>query len=303
MSDRPPLDEILDMVRTVAAPAAVTASAVFGAALLAAWITSRVLPFDWRRVAGPAAVLALAAVLLLGNRPPRELFPWPPEKPWHHAWPAVGLALAAELLARLPGVSAGVGHLLRGLTCGVIAAVVLPADYLADSRWWAAAFAGPAAVQWLVVAEVGKRSAGGSAALAVAVASGGASAVLLHAAGLGFLTVCTSVATALAAVAVMAWLTRSDGTSAAAVGTVPVLVMLLLGRTLQDSAVPDSSFLLVGFAPLTLGAFLLPRVSRFNDHRAGTLVKLLLVTIPVVVGVFLAMDAAPYTFGPTEEEW
>ena len=301
MSELPPLSEVLHMLRTVVGPCAAAAAGVFGGVLLLARLVTR---RHWRLVAPPASVVALAAAMAVGNTGPDRPFPWAPDgKPWHEAWHAVGLALAVEFAARLPGVAVGAANLLRGLAAGVIAAMVVPAAWVADDRWWVAAFAAPVAVQWAVVDAVGRRSPGGSTAAAVAVACGGAATVLLHVESLGFLTVCTFVASALGAIAVLAWATGTDGNSAAAVGTVPVAVMLLLGRYLRDTAVPNASFDLVGLTPLALGLFLLPPLARFNGRLSGTALKVLVVLVPVAVGVYLAMDAAPYRFGELEEDW
>ena len=90
-----------------------------------------------------------------------------------------------------------------------------------------------------------------------------------------------------------------DGNSA----TGPLAVLLLLGRYLRDSQVPHSSFLLIGLSPALLGLFLLPGVRRLNDHWLGGVLKVLVVLVPVAVAVYRAMEAAPYSFGPKEEEW
>jgi hypothetical protein len=248
----------------------------------------------------------------------------PAGRPWHWAWWAFGLAVAVELVARFPGVGVGVGHLLQGTAAGVIAAFVVPAavapapgapsavhadaddpDVLATQRqlrWMIPAFALAVAVQWAVVDAVGRRAPGGSTAAAVAAAANGAAAILLHAESLGFMNATTFLFAGLAAVAVLAWLTGTDAGAAAAVATVPVGVLLLLGRYLRDSAVPTSSFLLVGLAPMLLGLFLLPGLNRLTAWRLGTVLKIAVVLIPVALAVYRTMEVAPYTFGP-KEEW
>jgi hypothetical protein len=321
VSQLPPTDDVLEALQYVVAPSAGAAAGVFGIALLLGWLVSRRLTFDWRAVAPPAAVLAVAAGLAAGNwalgadRP----FPWSPQgKPWHWAWWAVGLMLAAEFVARLPGVAFGVGHLLRGTAAGVAAAFVVPAvltptavlpegdhkfDLFEVVKWWLPGLAGLMAVQWAVVAAVGRRSPGGAGPAAAAAACGAAAAVCLHAESIGFLNVTTFLFAALAAVAVIAFATRSDGSPAAAAATGPLVVLLFLTRHLRDSQVPLTSYLLVGLAPAALGVFLLPGVSRLNGWRLGAVLQVLAVLAPAAVGVYLAMDAAPYSFGPKEEEW
>jgi hypothetical protein len=327
MSELPPEQEVLNALKYAVLPAAGAAAAVFGGFSLLAWLTSRKLSFDWRRLTPLAAALSVAAALAAGNYAMGSdaPFPWAPAgKPWHWAWWAFGLAVIVELVARFPGVGVGVGHLLRGTAAGVIAAFVVPAaiapapgapsavhadaedpDVLAAQerlRWMLPAFALAVAVQWAVVDAVGRRAPGGSTAAAVAVAANGAAAILLHAESLGFLNVATFLFAGLAAVAVLAWLTGTDAGAAAAVATVTVCVLLLFGKYLRDSQVPDSSFLLVGFAPVLLGLFLLPGPNRITTWRLGTVLKMLVVLIPVAVAVYRTMEIAPYSFG-TEEEW
>jgi hypothetical protein len=300
----------------------------FGGISLVAWLASRKLSYDWRRLTPLAAALSVAAALAAGNYAmgTDAPFPWAPAgKPWHWAWWAFGLAVVVELIARLPGVEVGVGHLLRGTAAGVIAGFVVPAaiapapeapsavhansddssklDAQRQLRWMIPAFALVVAVQWAVVDAVGRRAPGGSTAAAVAVAANGAAAILLHAESLGFLNVATFLFAGLAAVALLAWLTGADAGSAAAVATVPLCVLLLFGKYLRDSQVPDSSFLLVGFAPLLLGLFLLPGLNRLTTWRLGTVLKVLVVLVPVALAVYRTMEATPYSFGTKEEEW
>jgi hypothetical protein len=327
MSELPPRQEVLDALGYAVAPAAGAAAAVFGGFSVVAWLVARRLPFDWRRLTPLAAALSVAAALAAGNfaAGTGAPFPWVPAgRPWHWAWWAFGLAVAVELVARFPGVGVGVGHLLQGTAAGVIAAFVVPAavapapgapsavhadaddpDVLATQRqlrWMIPAFALAVAVQWAVVDAVGRRAPGGSTAAAVAAAANGAAAILLHAESLGFMNATTFLFAGLAAVAVLAWLTGTDAGAAAAVATVPVGVLLLLGRYLRDSAVPTSSFLLVGLAPMLLGLFLLPGLNRLTAWRLGTVLKIAVVLIPVALAVYRTMEVAPYTFGP-KEEW
>jgi hypothetical protein len=323
----PPRQEVVDALKYAVAPAAGAAAVVFGGSSLVFWLASRKFPFDWRRLTPLAAALAVAAALAAGNYamgPDDRPFPWSPQgRPWHWAWWAFGLAIVVEAAARLPGVAPGVGHLLRGTAAGVVAAFVVPAavapapgapsavhadaeaaEVLAAQqllRWMIPAFALAVAVQWAAVDAVGRRAPGGATAAAGAVAAAGAAAVLLHAESLGFLHTATFLFAGLAAIAVLAWLTGADGGAAAAVATVPVCVLLLYGRYLRDSEVPDSSFLLVGFAPLLLGLFLLPGMNGLSGWRLGTALKVLTVLLPVALGVYLAMEAAPYSFGGAEE--
>src|SRR5262249_13308298 len=151
---------------------------------------------------------------------------------------AIGLALAVEFFARLPGVCVGLGQLLRGTAAGVIAAFVVPATWQGAERWWVPAFAGAIAGPWAPVAAGGRAAPGGSLAAAMAVACAGTSAVLLHHASAGFSDVATFGFAALAALALLAWLTGLDVSAAAAPATVLNCTLLLIGRALIDSQVP-----------------------------------------------------------------
>jgi hypothetical protein len=293
MSNLPPTSEVLDAVKYAVAPAVGAASLVFGGISLLGWLVARRFRFNWRVLAPLAAVLALAAALAAGNYS-RAPFPWLPDgKWWHWAWWAFGLALVVELIARLPGISVAAGCLLRGTAAGVIAGFVVPPTLQQDAPWWVPAFAFPVAAQWAIVDAAGRRSPGGAVSAAVAVACWGAAVVLLHAATLGFLDTATFLFAGLAAIAVIAWATGTDGSSAAAVATVPLVVLLWFGKVLRDSQVPNSSFLLVAFAPLLLGVFLLPQLGR---SRFSGALKIGLVALPVALGVYRAMTAAPYQF-------
>jgi hypothetical protein len=304
MSELPPAAEVIDAVKFAVAPAAAAALAVAGVGGLIAWGAARMLGKDWRAVAPVVAVLALAAAVVAGNAS-RDVFPTaippaPGGKPWHWAWAAFALAAVVELVARTPGVAVGVGHLLRGAASGVIAGFVVPPSVQADARWVVPAVGFAAAVQWAVVDAVGRRHPGGAVALAVSVACGGAAGVLIHAEQAGFTDAATFLHAGLGVLAVLAWLTRADAGAAAAVATVPLVVLLLLGRHLRDSEVSNLSFALVGFAPLLMGLFLLPKVDRWNGTVPGSVLKVGVVAVPVAVAVYRATVDAPLVFG---EKW
>ena len=78
-------------------------------------------------------------------------------------------------------------------------------------------------------------------------------------------------------------------------------MLLLLGKYLRDSQVPDSSFLLVGFVPLLLGLFLLPGVNRLTTWRLGAVLKVLVVLIPVAVAVYRTMRSRVFVRCEGEE--
>lgn len=305
MSELPPTEEILEVLRHAVLPAAVTAlviAAVLGGLV---YLCSRFASLDWRRPAPAVAVFALASAVWAGNLS-REVFPTalppvPDAKPWHWAWVAFQLAFAVELVARLPGVGVGAANLLRGAAAGVAASYVIPPGVQAEARWWLPAFAFAAAVQWGAVDAVARRLPGGWVAAGVALACGGAGAVLIHAESAGFMDVTVFLAAGLAVLALLAWVTASDAGSAAAVSTLPMLALLALGRHLRDSNVSPITFLIAGFAPLSMALFLLPGLRRLANWRLGGAMLALAVAGPSGYAIFRAMSEAPMTFA--EETW
>lgn len=300
MSELPPMKDVLDALRYAVAPSAgaTFAYAVFIGGI--AWAISKASKYDWRRFTPAIAVFAVAAGMAAGNHF-REVFPWVPDgKPWHWAWWALGLAAIVEMLARFPGVQPTAGNLLRGAAAGVIAAFVVPASVQNDARWWIPAFGFASAIQWAIVDAVGRRTPGGWLPAALAVVSGGAAAILIHAESAGFTDMASCLLTGLGVIAVLAWLTRCDGNSAASFASFTICVLLLLGRHLRDSEVTDTSFLLVAFAPLVLGLFVLPGISRINSHWSGGVLKAIVVAVPVGIAVYRVVHEAPLTFG---EKW
>jgi hypothetical protein len=308
MSELPPADVVRDALRDVVAPVVGVAAMVFGGAALLAWLAARVREFRWRAVTPIAAAVAVAAAVVSGNEA-RGVFEWKPDswyKWWHWVYPAVGLAVAVEVVARLPGVGVGVGHLLRGAAAGVIAATVVPAGWTEQpaDRWWVPAVALALAAQWAVVDAVARRVPGWSVAAAVAAAAWGAATVLMHNKSHGFADLAVMLLAALGVLAGLARVTRTDAGPAGAAAVVPLMIMLLVGReTASEPQVPKSAFLLAGFAPSAVGLFLLPGLSRWRQRRWAGVVLVGLVLIPAAVAGYLAMDAAPLQFGTEEEAW
>jgi hypothetical protein len=296
MSELPPAKEVIDALKFAVAP---SATATAGTAVALGGLL-RLVRKDWAKFAPLISVVALAAGLATGNAS-REVFPWTPdEKPWHWALWAFGLAFAVEAVANLPKLRVAVGFLLRGTAAGVVAAFVVPPSAQAAERWWIPAVAFATAGQWALVAEVGRRNPGGWVAAAMAVASGGAAAVLIHAESAGFTDIATVLLTGLAVLAGLAWLTGTDAGPAAAVAVVPVASLLVLGRLLRDSDVTGRTFVIAAFAPAMLGVTLLPGVSRLNGKADGGLLKVAVVAGSVLWVVYRVMQEAPLKFG---EQW
>lgn len=301
MPELPPTAEVLAALKEAAAPAAGGAALVFAVGLLLAWVASRIVSIDWQKAAPPFAVLALAVGMAAGNHF-RGVFPFriTPEsdaKWWHWVWPAVGILLAAELIARLPRLNPGLGYVVRLVGFAAGPSYLVAQAWTPDDLWWMPALIG----LWAILTEVGETAPGGSLPAAVAVAAGGAAVVLLHQKTHGLADVAVFIACALAAVAVIAFLARADGSSAAAVGAVALAVLLLVSQGIAYKPMPKWVLRLVAFAPFALGAFLLPGFSRVNDLRFAVPIKVGLVSIPVIVAVVWAMRVAPLEFGT--EEW
>lgn len=333
MSELPPQAEVIDALWFAVLPAAVTTGLVFVSGLVLVWLlTGRLRNADWRTGVPPLAVLALAAGVaasplldaavrdkvavtkatgdteraawLEETYKFRAPFPWVPDgKWWHWGWYAVGLALAVELVARIPGVGVGVGHLLRGAAAGVIAAAVVPPDWQKpDTRWWLPLAAFGMAGQWAVVDAVGRRNPGGSVSAATAVYCLGAATVFIHDAAAGFTDVATFLFAALAVLTVLGWLTGTDVGAAAAAAVTPVSALLLMNADLRtsDPPVPHACYWLVGLAPLGLAVFLPPPLAAFGKWRLATPVKAVVVALPVAWAVYRCLTEAPLVFG---EKW
>lgn len=311
VSELPPLAEVTDALRYAVAPAAVAAAGVALLGLLFNWILAQITGFRWRDGMPAIAVLSLAAAVAAsplaavyyveGDYQFRLPIPWVPDgRWWHWGWWAIGLALAVELLAQLP-VTSHFAQLLRGLASGIIAAYVIPPEWREESKWSIPATAAVFAALWTLLIAVGRRIPGGGLAAGMSFVAFGAAAVLLHHKSLGFADVCIFISIGLAVIALLATVTRSDASPAAAVAVVPLLLLLLMGRGLVDTRVPQSSFLLVALAPLGYLIYLIPILDRLSYRRWGWVVALLIPVIPVIIAVGLAMNAEPMTFG--EEEW
>lgn len=298
----PPTAEVVDALTHAVAPAVGAALGTFALLSAAASAVAGKRGGDWRVATSAVAVVALAAGLAAGNHF-RGAFPWVPDgKFWHWAWPGVGLVCAVEFAAALLGV--GVGNLLRGTAAGVVAAFLVPAAWQTDAKWWVPALALGLALQWAIVAEVGRRGRGGATAAGLGIVCWGAAVVLIHDQSLGRADIASMALAALGTLAVAAWVTKADAGPAAAVAAVVAPMLLLVGWAIAYTpAVPRAAYLLVGMAPSALGVFLIPGAAKFADRRAGTPLKLLAVLIPVGVAVYLTTQAVPDPFAAADDPW
>lgn len=310
LPELPPRAEVLDALEFAVAPAAGAATVVFGGAALVGRLTR----LKWRRAMPAVGALAVLAGLVAGNLG-RGALPWVPDNSWWQwVWWALLFGVAVEFVARC--VDPAVGHLLRAAAVGVVATAVVPADWQAELAWkpgegsavfrWAVPlFVAATAGMWGVVVEAGRRSPG-STALAMTIVAWGTTAVLLHQSWLSGTDAATFLLAAVAAVTVLGILTRLDVSGAAGAAVLPVAVLLVIGRGLVSdptapNAVPKGCSLLVGLAPLGLGLFLLPGLTRLPTRRFGAVLPVAAVFVPVAAAVGWAMRVAPLKFG--EESW
>lgn len=341
ISQLPPSHLVQQKLLFSVAPPAIATAFVFALGAVATWLVFGVWrKWSWRKAVPSLAVLSLAAGLLVvpylnarvqdeqksakqsGNPervqqlaeqyPFQETFPLVPEgKWWHWGLLAVGLALAVEFAVRIPGVPVTVGHLFRGAAAGVIASAVLPPGWQQGAdRWTLPLTAGLVAVQWGMLDAVSRRNPGGTLAACLALVAGGVACVAIHDETALFTDFATFLAAALGVLAVGGWVSRSETGSAAAVAVVPVVTTLLMIRDgvppyepewMKHPPVPTAAYWLVGLAPLMLGVFLIPPVTRFGLRWYSVPVKLALVLIPVGIAVYLCVTGAPLEFN--KETW
>jgi hypothetical protein len=301
MNRIPPTPELIDAAKFLAAPAFVVALGVGLALGLLVWLVSKRFVFDWRRTTPAVSVLALFVAVAAVNHFRETPFPWQPDGKWWHfgGW-AVAACFAVEFVARAIG-HRSFGYLLRGLTAGVIAHFVVDARWQAEARWWVPAVGLWLAASWAVVAEVSRRQPGGASAFAGSFFAGAAGIVLLHAKSLGLSDLAIGLSIGLFALALIAWLSKTDAGGAATVAVVPVLTFLLLNRELAESDVPVWCHRLLAITPLLAGLSLLPPVSRHLSTRRGGIAVFALTAVSAVVAVILAVTLAPMTFD--EEKW
>jgi hypothetical protein len=318
----PPIAEVLDALRTVIAPAALTAGTLFALVVtLGRWLAPRpsvefgFSPAPVRPAWSPeplAAALALTAGMAVANHF-RGSFPMPPDgKWWHWAWPALGVVGLVEVIAGLPGARVAAANLLRGAAAGMLATQVLPASALAETRWLLPAAGFGLAIQWGIVDAVARTRAGASVGIAMLAVTGGTALVLLHDRSLGRADAAVMAGAALLAIVVVGAALRARASSAAALAAVIMPALLLLARSMAyQPEVPLSAYVAVGLAPLALLPALLrswfTRPTADSDHgRSGTLwgaaINIALVAIPVGIGAQLAMRAVPNPF-PGGDEW
>lgn len=299
--DLPPKAEVLDALQYAIAPAAGATLSTYAVYLLLNRFSSRTLKLDLGLFAPLIGVVALLAGLAAANYY-RLSLPWTPDqKWWHDLIYAIALAGVVEAVARFSGVPLSLGQLLRGTAAGLIAAALVSPSWQTDAHWWMPLAGLTLAIEWGAVGALAIRTPGPSLLAALTIALGGASAILLHASSARFADVALFTFVGLAVLTILARLSGTDPSSAAAVAVVPLVTLLLVGRALADTKVPLASFLSVGLAPLGLFVFFIPGVDKIDKKPAAGWLQIVLVLIPVAYGVYRAMTEAPLQF--SKEAW
>jgi hypothetical protein len=280
----PPPELVLDKLLHVMLPALGVAAVVMAAVLLLGGAKQ-----------GPlGAALGLAAGAALASWL-QYLWPVPPAtSSWNRLpWAALA-ALWIGRVARLPGLAPASGALLRAATAVLIAWLVLPSELRAENDWLAPAFAALVFAHWSLMERVAADAPGGSVPLCLAAVFLGAGAVLIHAhVGRG-MDSALALASALAGLAVVAWLRQADAGGAVPATAVMLPGLLLLGQQETDAEIPWYAFLLLALAPLLLIEAL--PTSRWQGTRwrlARLALMLLLVMIPIALAIGIAHAAAP----------
>jgi hypothetical protein len=282
----PPLELVLPVLGWVVAPAFLVA-----VVLLAAGIR-----IFGSHAAGPCAAAAFLAGCVTSNTLGDPTLPWPPERlGWHWLlWPTA-LAMLVEVAARRPQVPATASWLLRALTAGHAAWLLVPSGLPSELDWvvpvyvWAVpAFALVVLAEWGILQSLATELPGGTLPLAAACALLGAAGVIIHAHSARMTDIATFAAASFAGVALIAAWSRTD------VGAVmPAAAVMLPGLVLSAyyetfSEVPPQAFAFVALAPLTLAVPLAILKAGIRPPNIK-MVAIVLIGLPAALALAMAM--------------
>jgi hypothetical protein len=310
MPPLPPMDEVIDLLKTVVGPSAGAA----GATMLFMWLF---IGGKLALVGGPA--LSIVAGMAAGNHF-RNVFPWLPEgSEWHYLLAATGVAVAVETLSQgisvIPIVGRFIGIVLRVATTVAITYFLFPADLYQNSKEpmmhvilgegiefdlpriaLPVLFGLTILGNWLFLVKFSEwvTSWIGSFGLAILL-GGGAAMVLLHAHSARFTDAATMLASSMLGVSFFSMMVRTSLSAVGAAVAVFFPSLLITAKNETFSNVPTASFLLLGIAPLILVLTYLPPFSGWSIKRPR-LITLLLLAIPITIAVALAMKYEELSF-------
>jgi len=297
----PPTEELLGAGQYAIAPAAGSALVLFALALL----------ILGKRVALPAAALAMVVGFGVANYF-RRVFPWWPSGASWHWLPLLFLLAQIDGLLGQSGTP-GWGRWRLRLGLGLVAALVLvPADlhhkwpavmagwpYPFHARAWPlVAFTLAVALGWAGSEAVTRQSPGGTVGIGLALAVFGAGFVMAHAHSARFADALSIPAAALLGVSLVALFAKVDvGTAVPGVALMlPSILLVGFYETFND--LPWYAFLLAGLPPVTVGLLALPPLSRLTGF-GRSLAFWALCLGPTVAAVVIAVRAETLL----SEEW
>jgi hypothetical protein len=140
---------------------------------------------------------------------------------------------------------------------------------------------------WVVLDGVARARVGGEVAAYLAMIFFAAGVVLLHGHSAKYMEIAVVIGSAMFGIAVVATLLKADVSGAIPAGVAFLPGLVLGGKPSLETEVPDVSFLLVSLAPLALGPFLIPALSRKNGWLVRA-IRFVLVLAPLVAAVVIA---------------
>jgi hypothetical protein len=283
----PPLPLMMDIVLKAVLPE-------FG---LAAVVMAVVVLLCGLRQAPLGAALGVGAAGALGLWLREGLSLVPGDSAWNRLPLAALAALWVGRVARSPELQPCAGWLLRAAMAGLIALVVIPAAPRREVDWLAPAFATVVFAHWTLLERLATEPPGGSVPFFMAVVFLGAGGVLIHAHSALLMNVAIVLASALAGLALVAWIWRADAGGVMPAVAVFLPGLMLLGQQENVSVVPWYAFALPALTPLLWAEALpLSHLSGTKSRLLRTVVLGMLIVIPLAGALYLAHAAAPLDF-------
>lgn len=282
MPSLPPLHLIADVLLFAIMPAALVTAIVMVA--VDYWGGTKQMPLGAALglAAGTGVGLWWRGALTLGPDSSWNRLPW-------LALAALGIGLAARY-ARLPVL---IRWLVPLLTATAVAWLVIPLATRDATLWLVPALAGSILALWVLLEHLAARPPDGSVHLVLAMAFFVAGGVLIHAGTARLTDAAVVVSATLAAIALVAWVRRSDAGGAIPGAAVLLPGLALMGQQETYSDVPWPAFALAALAPLAL-ACTLP-LGTWHGLRL-TILRLALILVPLATALALAMSTGPLQY-------